>query len=178
MRWINRQEQLEVDFSGGKFVGELSEEPLELTAGRIVSDVQRVAKSLENSAALFARSVGIGRELLNCFDSVGVFVVRTSKDSDGAVDEETRFGRSVQSGGSKNNVGEIVNEDVIGIVGFGTVDNDGLKIFVPALRFAEQVAKFAFVLNGVVSKAIDEIAGNVVENVGFIGVTAIIVDDC
>ena len=77
MRGVNRQEQLEVDFSGGKFVGELSEEPLELTAGRIVGDVQRVAQSFENPAALFARRVGVWSELLNGVDSVVVFIVRT-----------------------------------------------------------------------------------------------------
>ena len=165
VRGINRQEQLEVNLACGKFVGELSEEPLELTAGRIVGDVQRIAQGFENSAVFFTRNIGIRSELLNGVDSVVVFVVRTRKERNSAVDEETRFGRGVQSGGSKNNVCEIVNEDVIGIVSFGTVDDDGLKIFVPALGFAEQVAKFAFALDGVVGKAIDEIAGNVVEHV-------------
>ena len=176
MSGINREKQFGVDFSGGKFVSELSEEPLKLTACRIVSDVERVAQSFENSAVLFTRNIGIGSKLLNGVDSVVIFVVRTRKERDSAVDKETRFGRSVKSGGRENFVGELVNEDVIGIVSFGAVDDDGLKVFVPALGFAEQFAKFAFAFNGVVGKAVDEIAGNVVKNVGFVSVTAIIVD--
>ena len=160
MSGINRQEQLEVDFSGGKFVGELGEEPLKLTACRIVGDVQRVAQSFENSAALFARYVSVWRKSLNGVDSVGTFVVGTNEESDCAVDKEASFSSGVQSCGRKDFVGEVVDENVIGIVSFGAVDDDGLKVFVPTLRFAEEFAEFAFVLNGVDSKAVDEVVGN------------------
>ena len=115
---------------------------------------------------------------MNGVDSVVVFIEGTRKERDSAVDKETRFGRGVKSGGRENFVGELVNEDVIGIVGFGAVDNDGLKIFVPALGFTEKLAQFAFALDGVVGKTIDKFAGNVVEYIGFVGVTAIIVDGC
>ena len=176
MRGVNRQEQLEVNFASGKFVGELSEEPLECTACRIVSNLQRVAQSFEDSAALFARCVGVWRKSLNGVDSVGILVVGTSEESDCAVDKEARFSSGVQSCGRENRVGEVVDENVIGIVSFCAVDDDGLKVFVPALRFAEEFAKFTFAFDWIVSKAVDEIAGNVVENVWFVGVAAVIVD--
>ena len=103
---------------------------------------------------------------MNGVDSVGILVVGTSEKSDGAVDEETRFGSGVQFCGRKDFVGEVVDENVIGIVSFGAVDDDGLNVFVPALRFAEKFAKFTFAFDGVDGKAIDEVVGNVVEHVG------------
>ena len=59
MRGINRQEQLEVNLASRKFVGELSEESLELTAGIIVGGVQRVAQGFEDSSAFFERFISV-----------------------------------------------------------------------------------------------------------------------
>ena len=149
---------------------------MKLTARRIISDVERIAQSFEDTAALFMRSVSIGSEL---FDSVAIIsrvVIWSRKEANGVVDKNALFPVSIEFCGRKDYVGEIVNEDVIGIVSFGAVDDNGLKIFVPALRFAEKVAQFAFAFDRIVSEAIDEIAGNVIENVGFVGMAAIIVD--
>ena len=103
---------------------------------------------------------------MNGVDSVVVFIVWPSEEGDRTVNEEAHFGSGVQSSGRKDFVGEVVDEDVIGIVSFGAVDDDGLKIFVPAQRLAEKIAQFAFAFDGIVGKAIDEVVGNVVEHVG------------
>ena len=173
---VNRKEQFKVDFAGGKFVGELSEKALELTASRIIGDAKGITQGFENATALFVRSIGVGSEL---FDSVAIivgFVVRAREEADGIVDKNALFLVSVPFDGRKNLVGEILNEDVIRVVSLGAVDDNGLKIFVPSVRLAEKFAEFAFAFDGVVSEAIDEVRGNVVEHVGFVGMTAIIVD--
>ena len=149
---------------------------MKLTTRRSISDVERITQGFEDTTALFMRSVSIGSEL---FDSVAIIirvVVGTRKEANGVVDKNALFPVGVEFCGRQDFVGEIVNEDEVRVVSFGAVDDDGLKIFVPALRFAEKVAKFAFAFDGVVSEAIDEVRGNVVENVGFVGVAAVIVD--
>ena len=52
-----------------------------------------------------------------------------------------------------------MNENVIGIVSFGTVDDDGLKIFVPSLGMAEKFAQVMFGFNSVLSETRDELIG-------------------
>ena len=176
MRGVNRKEQFEVDFAGGKFVGELSEKALELTARRIIGDAEGITQGFKNATALFVRSIGVGSELFDSDAIIVGFVVRAREEADGVVDKNALFLVSVPFDGSKNLVGEILNEDVIRVVSLGAVDDDGLQVFVPGLRLAEKVAKFAFAFYGVVREAIDEVRGNVVENVGFVGMAAVIVD--
>ena len=147
-----------------------------MTARRIIGDAEGIAQGLEDTTALFVRRIGIGSEL---FDSVAIivrFVIWSRKEADGIVNKNARFLVSIPFDGRKNLVGEILNEDVVRVVSFGAIDDDGLQVFVPSVRFAEEVAKFAFAFDGVVSKAIDEVRGNVVENVGFVRMAAVIVD--
>ena len=101
MRGINRHEKFEVDFAGGKFVSELSEEPLKLTAGRIIGDVERIAQGFEDTTALFMRRVSIGSELFDCVEIISRVVVGTRKEANGIVDKNALFPISVEFGGSK-----------------------------------------------------------------------------
>ena len=80
---------------------------------------------------------------MNGVDSVGTFVVRANEESVGAVDKEARFCSGVQSCRRENSVGE----NAIGIVSFCAVNDEGLKIFVLTLRFAEEFVQFAFALD-------------------------------
>lgn len=149
---------------------------MKLTARRSISDAEGIAQGFENATALFVRSVSIRRELFYSVAIIVGFVVRAREEADGIVDKNALFLVSVPFDGRKNLVGEILNEDVIRVVSLGAVDDNGLKIFVPSVRLAEKFAEFAFAFDGVVSEAIDEVRGNVVEHVGFVGMTAIIVD--
>ena len=149
---------------------------MKLTARRSISDVERIAQSFEDTAALFMRRVSIGSEL---FDSVAIIrrvVIWSREEANSVVDKHAFIPVSIEFCGRKDFVGEIVNEDEVRVVSFGTVDDNGLQIFVPALRFAEKLAQFAFAFDSIFSKAIDEIAGNVIEHVGFVSVSTIIVD--
>ena len=58
---------------------------------------------------------------------------------------------------------EVVDEEIIGIVGLGAVDDDCLQVFVPALRLAEEFAKSAFAVDRIDSEAIDELFGNIAQ---------------
>ena len=69
---------------------------------------------------------------------------------------------------------EVVNEGIVRVVSFGAVDDNGLQIFIPRLRFAEEFAKGAFTVNRIDSEAIDELFGDVFVNVVRIRMTKII----
>ena len=176
MRGVNRHEKLEVNFLAGKLVGELSEEMLELTARTQIRDTERIANRLENSAALFAGSIGIRSELIYSVDVVFGFVVGAREEADSALNQVDFVAVGVQLCGTENGMGEVVNEGIIGVVGLGAVYDDCLQILVPALRLAEEFAKSAFAVDRIVSEAVDEGIGNVFVNVVGIGMAEVIVD--
>ena len=110
-------------------------------------------------------------------DSVNVivrFVIGAREEVNSAVNQMELFIIGIPFSRAENGMCEIVNEDIIGIVSFGSVDDDGLQVFVPALRLAEKFAQVVFAFNGVISEAVDECIRNVVENVIRIGVAEII----
>ncbi len=130
---INRHEKLEVDLAGGKFVGELSKEFLELGAGRIVGDAEGIADSLENSATLFSRSIGKGSKLIDSVDVFFGFVIGSREEADSAFNQSEFIAIGVQLDGAKNGISEIVNEKIVrGIVfnlrGFGLHDFIGMAV--------------------------------------------------
>ena len=152
---IKTHEELEVNLFGGKLVGELREEVLELTARAQIRDAERIANCLENPAPFFTRSVGL-EEANSAFNQVELIAV------------------SVQFSRIQNGMSEVVNERVVRIVRFGSVDDNGLQIFIPRLRFAEEFAKGAFAVDRIDSEAIDELFGDVFVNVVRIRMTKII----
>lgn len=69
---------------------------------------------------------------------------------------------------------EVVNESIVGVVGLGAVDDNCLEVVVPGLRTAEELAQVSFGEGVVSSEAFDESVTNVVENVGRVGVSAVV----
>ena len=69
-----------------------------------------------------------------------------------------------------------MDENVIWIMSFGAVDDNGLKIFVPALRLAEKFAKFAFAFDRIGSEAFDKIIRDIIVNFIRFSMTKIIFD--
>ena len=69
-----------------------------------------------------------------------------------------------------------MHESKVRVVSFGAVDDDCLKLFVPALRFTEEIAQFVFGIDRIVSEAIDKRLGDVVLHVTGIAMAKIIVD--
>ena len=115
------------------------------------------------------------RELIDSVDVVVGFVIGTRKETDGAFNQGELIAVGIQFGRVKNGMSEVVNERVVGIVSFGSVDDDCLQVFVPALRLAEKFAQSAFAINGVKSEAVGELFGNVFVNIVGIGMAEIIV---
>ena len=175
VRGINRHEKLEVNFLARKLVGKPGEEMLELTARAQIRDAERIANRLENPATLFARSVGMRRELIDSVNVVVDLVVGAREEADRAFNQGELIAIGVQLCGAQNVMGEVVNERVVGIVGLGAVDDDCLQVLVPALRLAEEFAQGAFADDRIGSEAFDEFFGDVLENVVGIGVAKIIV---
>lgn len=173
---INRHEKLEVNFLAGKLVGELRKEVLKLTARAQIRDAERVANRLENSAALFARSVGLRREPIYSVDVVVSFVVGAGEEVDSAFNQSDFVAVGIQLCGTENGVGEVVNEGIVGVVCLGAIDDDCLQVFVPALRLAEKFAKGAFAVDRISSESVDEFLGNVFVNVVGIGMAEVIVE--
>ena len=114
-------------------------------------------------------------ELIDSVNVIVVFVIGTREKADSAFNQVKLIAVGVQFGGVKNGMSEIVNKIVIGVMGFGAVDDDSLQIFVPALRLAEKFAKSAFAVDRIDSEAVDEFFGNVFVNVVGIGMAEIIV---
>ena len=84
---VNRHKELEVNLFCRKLVGKLGEKVLELTARAQISDAERIANCLENSATFFTRSVGKRSELIDSVDvSVG-FVVWSGKETNGTFNQ-------------------------------------------------------------------------------------------
>ena len=131
---INRDEQLKIDFASGKLVSELSEKALKFTARRIVGDAEGIANGFENPTALFARSISVGSKLIDSVDVIVSFVVWTGEKSNSTFNQQEAFAIGVPLGGTENRVGKIVHKNVVGIMRFGAVDDDGLKLLIPTLR--------------------------------------------
>ena len=115
-------------------------------------------------------------ELIDSVNVIVVFVIGTREKADSAFNQVKLIAVGVQFGGVKNGMSEIVNKIVIGVMGFGAVDDDSLQIFVPALRLAEKFAKSAFAVDRIDSEAVDEFFGNVFVNVVGIDVAEVIID--
>ena len=97
-------------------------------------------------------------------DSVNVlisFVIGTGKEVDSAFNQSELIAVGIQFGRIKNGVCKVVNESVVGVVGFGAVDDNGLKLLVPRLRFAEELAQVMLCFNGIKNEAFDELFGDV-----------------
>ena len=175
MRGVYRHEKLEVNLLAGKLIGELREEMLELTACAQICDTEGIANRLENPTALFARSVGVRRELIDSVDVVVGFVVGAREEADGAFNQGDFVASGVQFDRIQNGMGKVVNEGIVGVVGLGAVDDDCLQVFVPALRLAEEFAQGAFAVDRISSEAVDEFCGNIFVNVFGIGMAEVIV---
>lgn len=112
-------------------------------------------------------------------DSVNIivsFIIRTGEEANSAFNQGELISVCIHFGRIKNRMSEVVNEEIIGVVGLGAVDDDSLEVFVPALRLAEEFAQRAFGFNGVISEAVDEGIGNVFVNVIRIDVAEVIFD--
>ena len=175
VRGINRHEKLEVNLLAGKLIGELRKEVLELTARVQIRDAERIANRLENSAALFAGSIGIRSELIDSVDVIVGVVVGVREETDSALNQVDFVAVGVQFGRTENGMSEVVNESVVRIVSFGAVDDNGLQIFITSLRFAEEFAQGAFTDDRIGSEAVDEFFRNVLVNIVGIRMAEIIV---
>ena len=113
-------------------------------------------------------------ELIDSVNVVVGFVIGTGEEADSAFNQGDFVAIGVQLCGLKNGMGKVVDEEIIGIVSLGAVDDDGLQVFVPTLRLAEKFAKGAFALDRIGSEAVDELFGNVFVNIVGIDVTEVI----
>lgn len=101
-------------------------------------------------------------------DSVNIlinFVIGSGEEADSAFNQCEFIAIGVQIGRTENGVSKVVDEEIVGIVGLGAVNDDSLEVLVPALRLAEEFAQRAFGFNGVGSEAVDELFGDVFVNV-------------
>ena len=93
------------------------------------------------------------------------FVIGAREEANSAFNQVELIAVGVNFGRIQNGMSEVVNERVVRIVSFGAVDDNGLQIFIPRLRFAEEFAQRAFTLDRIDSEAIDELFGDVFVNV-------------
>jgi len=84
------------------------------------------------------------------------FVIGAREEANSAFNQIKLIAVGVHFGRIKNRVSEVVNEGVIGIVSFGSVDDDSLQVFIPALRLAEEFAKSVFAVDRIGSETFDE----------------------
>ena len=115
-------------------------------------------------------------ELIDSVNVVVGFVIGTGEEADSAFNQGDFVAIGVQLCGLKNGMGKVVDEEIIGIVSLGAVDDDCLQVFVPALGLAEKFAQSLFVFDRIDSEAIDEGIGNVFVNVIRIDVAEVIVE--
>ena len=113
-------------------------------------------------------------ELIDSVNVIISFVIGAGKEVDSTFNQVELIAVGVQFDRILNGMSEIVNERIIGIVSFGAVDDNGLQIFIPRLRFSEEFAQRAFTLDRIDSEAIDELFGDVFVNVVRIRMTKII----
>ena len=114
-------------------------------------------------------------KLIDSVDVIVGFVIGAGEEADSAFNQGELIAVCIHFGRIKNRMSEVVNEEIIGVVGLGAVDDDRLEIFVPTLRLAEELAQSVFAINGVLSKAFDEFFRNVLVNIVGIGMAEIIV---
>ena len=105
------------------------------------------------------------RELIDCVNVIVGFVIGAREEANSAFNQIKLIAVGVHFGRIKNRVSEFVDESVVGVVGFGAVDNNGLEILIPRLRMAEELAQSAFADDRIGSEAIDELFGDVFVNV-------------
>ena len=115
-------------------------------------------------------------ELIDSVNVVVGFVIGTGEEADSAFNQGDFVAIGVQLCGLKNGMGKVVDEEIIGIVSLGAVDDDCLQVFVPALGLAEKFAQSLFGFDRIDSEAIDEGIGNVFVNVIRIDVAEVIVE--
>lgn len=113
-------------------------------------------------------------ELIDSVDVVFGFVIGFGEEADGAFNQVDFIAVGVQFGRKENEMSEVVDERVVGVVSLSAVDDNGLEVFVPAVGLAKEFAERAFGFNGVISEAFDEGIGNVFVNVVRIDVAEII----
>ena len=174
MGGVNRHKKLEVNFLAGKLIGEPGEEMLKLTACTQIRDAERIANRLENPTTFLTRSIGKRSKLINSVNVLISFFVGTGKEVNSAFNQVELIAVGVHFGRIQNGMSEVVNESVVRIVSFGAVDDNGLQVFIPTLRIAEEFAKSAFAINGVGSEAVDEFFRNIFVNIVGIRVAEII----
>ena len=102
------------------------------------------------------------------------FVIGAREEANSAFNQSELIAVGVHFGRIQNGMSEVVNESVVRIVSFGAVDDNGLQVFIPTLRIAEEFAKSPFAINGVGSEAVDEFFRNIFVNIVGIGVAEII----
>ena len=102
------------------------------------------------------------------------FVIGFGEEANSAFNQVELIAVGVQFGGVKNRVSEVVDERVVGVVRFGTVDNNSLEILVPRLRFAEELAQVMFAVDRIVSEPFNELFRNVFVNVVGVSMAEII----
>ena len=102
------------------------------------------------------------------------FVIGSGEEVDSTFNQVELIAVGVQFGGVKNRVSEVVDERVVGVVRFGTVDNNSLEILVPRLRFAEELAQVMFAVDRIVSEPFNELFRNVFVNVVGVSMAEII----
>lgn len=108
--------------------------------------------------------------MINSVDVVVGFVIGAREEADGAFNQVKLIAVGVHFGRIQNGMSEIVNESVVGIVSLGTVDDDGLQVFVPALRFTEKFAQGTFAPDRIRNETIYEFFGDIFVNVVGIGI--------
>ena len=114
--------------------------------------------------------------MIDSVDVIVGFVVRAREKADSTFNQVDFVTVGVQFCGTENSMSEVVDEEIIGIVGLGAVDDYSLQVFIPALRLAEEFAESAFAVNGVISEMVDEAIGNIFVNVVRIDVAEVIFD--
>lgn len=103
-------------------------------------------------------------------------VVRAGEETDSAVNKCAFLQIKILCRRIQNLFGKTAHERKIGIVGLGAVDDDSLQVVVPSVGTAEQAAQ-VFLCESVVSgEAVNKSVANVVEDVGRVGVAAVVGD--
>ena len=102
------------------------------------------------------------------------FVIGAREEANSAFNQIKLIAVGVHFGRIQNGMSEVVNERVVRIVSFGAVDDNGLEILVPRLRFAEKLAQVMFAVNGVKSEPFNEFFRDVFVNIVRISMAEII----
>ena len=149
---------------------------LEETACRVVSNAESVVKRLENAAWLFVGRIRFGRKILNSLNVVVGIAAGIGEKEDSALDFVSGIEIDGINDRAEDFASERASQGVVGIVSAGAVDNDCLKFLVPCGRGGEKRAQVGFGVDAIDSELTDEIFADVVENVGYVSVGAVVAD--